>query len=447
MARQRPSDYLPAQVLARADFAQACAARDLGAVLKLAKQYGGVGFSASHLARRCELTVSRVQDYIYGRMRAQQVEIFERVADGLHIPGAMFNLGTRPWEGMDTGNPPEGDNVRRRQLLHAAGAELATAIVDRPATGSTASGPITGKRTIGMADVETVRKANNMFGRLNSKFGGGHSRAQANAFLTSTADPMIRHGSYTEAVRMELFSATAELYQLIGWMAYDTGQASIGRRYFRDGLRLCQEAGNDALAALTWGAMSFEAHFAGAAEEAVDLALAAQHVAKKAAIGPLRSRAAVMEAQGLALQGDKAGCVAALRKAEQEFFRPGRDVPSWLGYFDEACLAAMFAFAFRDLRLPEEAERFARSSLEAVDGYERGRLLRTAVLAGSLADQRRVDEACATAMLAVNMAGSIRSTVTGAHLTDVARRLTPFRATVEVRELYEHMVDSGIAVP
>jgi hypothetical protein len=178
----------------------------------------------------------------------------------------------------------------------------------------------------------------------------------------------------------------------------------------------------------------------------VDLALAAQQPAKMTAIGPLRAEAAMMEARGLALQGDKTGCLAALRTAEQEFATRGGDVPWWLSYRDEANLAGVFAVVFRDLRLPEEAERFAREA-GVNDGHERQRLIRTATLAAALADQRRVDEACATATLAVDMAGEIRSARTLVYLTDVAHRLAPFRTTVEVRGLYEHMVDTGIAVP
>jgi hypothetical protein len=162
------------------------------------------------------------------------------------------------------------------------------------------------------------------------------------------------------------------------------------------------------------------------------------------AIGALRSEAAVMEAHGLALEGDKSSCLTALRTAEQEFDARGRDVPAWLSYFDEAYLAAKFAQVFRDLGLPEEAERFARRSLEMADGYERGRLFNTAVLAGSLADQGRVDEACATAMVAVDMAGTIRSTRIVVYLSDVAHRLAPFQATAEVRALYERMADAGL---
>ena len=98
MVRQRPPDYLPAEVLAREDFIAACADRDLGAIFRVAKKWGGVGFTASHLARRCEMSVSRVQEYVKGK-QAQSLEVFERVADGLRIPGHMLGITRRPWEG------------------------------------------------------------------------------------------------------------------------------------------------------------------------------------------------------------------------------------------------------------------------------------------------------------------------------------------------------------
>lgn len=99
MARDETPNHLPAEVLAREDFGAACRNRDLGEVFRLAKKWGGPGFTASHLARRCELTVARVQDYINKRRKAQNLDLFTRVSDGLQIPGAMFGLAPRPWEG------------------------------------------------------------------------------------------------------------------------------------------------------------------------------------------------------------------------------------------------------------------------------------------------------------------------------------------------------------
>ncbi len=98
MSRYRPSDYLPAEVLKRQDFITACRDRDMGEILNIAEKWGGVGFSVSHIARRCEMTITQVQAYIKRRRQAQSLDIFERVSDGLHIPGPMLGIERRPWE-------------------------------------------------------------------------------------------------------------------------------------------------------------------------------------------------------------------------------------------------------------------------------------------------------------------------------------------------------------
>ncbi len=100
MARYRPPDYLPSEVLARPDFVAACKRRDLGKILAIANKYGGPGFTVSHLARRCEMTITQVQDYIKRGRQALSLDIFERVADGLHISGRMLGMTRRPWEGQ-----------------------------------------------------------------------------------------------------------------------------------------------------------------------------------------------------------------------------------------------------------------------------------------------------------------------------------------------------------
>ena len=102
MTRYRPPDHLPSEVLARPDFVAACQRRDLGKILAIASKYGGPGFTVSHLARRCEMTITQVQDYIKRGRQALSLDIFERVADGLHIPGRMLGMTRRPWEGQQS---------------------------------------------------------------------------------------------------------------------------------------------------------------------------------------------------------------------------------------------------------------------------------------------------------------------------------------------------------
>jgi hypothetical protein len=117
MPRYRPPDHLPAELLNRTDLSEACTDRDLGAVFGIAIKYG-VGFTPSHLARRCEMTVSKVQDYVNGRTLAQSIIVFERVADGLHIPGHMFGMARRPWEDPETSFPP-GDQAAAQAMVAA----------------------------------------------------------------------------------------------------------------------------------------------------------------------------------------------------------------------------------------------------------------------------------------------------------------------------------------
>lgn len=111
MARYRPPDHLPREVLARQDFIEACAGRDLGRILAIANKRSGPGFTVSHLARRCEMTVGQVGDYVKRGRQAQSIDIFERVADGLHIPGRMLGITRRPWEDERSTDSPSGDHA------------------------------------------------------------------------------------------------------------------------------------------------------------------------------------------------------------------------------------------------------------------------------------------------------------------------------------------------
>jgi hypothetical protein len=49
------------------------------------------------IARRCELTPSRVGEVIAGRRQLLHMDVVERIADGLRIPGHMLGLAGRSW--------------------------------------------------------------------------------------------------------------------------------------------------------------------------------------------------------------------------------------------------------------------------------------------------------------------------------------------------------------
>jgi hypothetical protein len=54
------------------------------------------------------MIITQVQNYIKRGRQALSLDIFERVADGLHIPGRMLGMTRRPWEGQLADNKPDG---------------------------------------------------------------------------------------------------------------------------------------------------------------------------------------------------------------------------------------------------------------------------------------------------------------------------------------------------
>jgi len=81
------------------------------------------------------------------------------------------------------------------------------------------------------------------------------------------------------------------------------------------------------------------------------------------------------------------------------------------------------------------------------DGYDRGRLFNTALLASTLADQGRVDEACAQAATAVRMSDNVRSVRGGAYLADLGQRLATHRTDSRVKAVYGPMHAAGVPTP
>jgi hypothetical protein len=70
------------------------------------------------------------------------------------------------------------------------------------------------------------------------------------------------------------------------------------------------------------------------------------------------------------------------------------------------------------------------------DGYERGLLFNTALLASTFGRSCRVDEACAKATTAVRMSNHVRSVRGGAYLADR-----------QVKALYGLMDAAGVPTP
>lgn len=91
----RPKE-LPVSLLTDPVMIEACQARDFGRIFRLVKARAGI--YPSMIARRCDLTPSRVGEVISGRRQLLHMDVIERISDGLRIPGHMLGLARRSWE-------------------------------------------------------------------------------------------------------------------------------------------------------------------------------------------------------------------------------------------------------------------------------------------------------------------------------------------------------------
>ena len=357
----------------------------------------------------------------------------EFAPDWRHAMGAALDL----WRG----------DMERRTFLRSAGFNataflppamrwLISSLDEKPTGG--------GERLIGAPDVEMVREITRTYRVLDNKYGGGHVRDSVVRFLSGDVAELV-NGRYDSATGRTLLGAVAETTQLAAWASYDAGMHGLAQRYFVQALRLAAGASDRPLGAEILAAMSHQASYMRSPAEAIDLARAAGRAAVDAGIGAIRAESAVLEAQGHAVGGDEAACTAALNNAEKLFDKTDRDAdPQWIGYFDEAYLAAKFGHCFVALGRGDLAQRFARRSLE-MDGrrYARGRQFNLALLALAHAQTGEVEEASRVGVEAVEAAEGLRSARAGDYLAELAGRLSKHVGLPAVQEFSDRLAVSG----
>lgn len=302
-------------------------------------------------------------------------------------------------------------------------------------------------RQVGSAEVEAVREITATFRRLDNKFGGGYGRSSIVHYLLDEVSPMLKTGSYSPQVGTALFSAVSELTLLAGWMAYDLEQHPVAQRYLIQALNLAQVGGDDALGAEILAGMSHQAAYLGQGDDAVDLARAAGHCAKRTGQPALIAEAHAAEAHGHALAGNPRLAVASLLAAEHALSSAdAANTPGWLSYFDEAYLAAKSARTLRDAGDPAQAIVQAERSLAMQDGYTRGRVFNLVLLATTYAEHSDVDQAADTGIRAIQATRGMSSARSISYLKDLRRRLAPHKRQPLVGS-FDHQVAALISAP
>ncbi|MEU4841755.1 helix-turn-helix domain-containing protein [Nocardia testacea] len=275
----------------------------------------------------------------------------------------------------------------------------------------------------GVAIADQIRSTVARMMTMDFQRGGGHVRQVLMRYYRAEVVPQL-HAVHPALARREIFSAAAEVAQLLGWSAYDAGRHAAASRYFVQGLRMAAEAGDHLLGARLLANLSHQANFVGNYQDAVMYARAAQTALRGQGTPSVETMCVMMEARGLASLADQRGASAAIHRADQLFERRNSDEPTWIGYYDAAELAGDTSHCFRDLQLAPQTRASIRAAL--TDGTPpRTRAFIQMVAGDAALIAGDLEEAGALAAAAVINADGLQSARYLRYLSDFRRRLPP----------------------
>jgi tetratricopeptide (TPR) repeat protein len=213
--------------------------------------------------------------------------------------------------------------------------------------------------------------------RLDDRLGGAAVQHRVEADLRLVRDLLDRRPQGRPERR--LLRIAADLAQLGGWAATDSGRHGAAQCHYLTGLRLAHAAGDRPLTVALWGGLALQAVITGQPQDA----LAAAEAAVRGAGGTpaaVRALAACRLARAHAALGSEGAFRRAAAEAERRLDAAEHDPgPPWLYWFDTAELAAQQGLALLDLGLPHEARPLLEQALATQEtSYVRERALYSA---------------------------------------------------------------------
>ena len=140
---------------------------------------------------------------------------------------------------------------------------------------------------------------------------------------------------------------------------------------------------------------------------------------------------------------DPSSCQQAIDRSRDAYeLARGREdeAPSWVRYFDGTKLIVDTGIAYARLGEAERAEPLIAEGLRReAAGRQRGRALHAYWLATAQFQQGKLDAACRSAVLALDLAAAIDSPRVTGHLQEFHRRLTPYARETPVIRFEERM--------
>lgn len=443
----------------------ALAARDFGVVFGLLNRRGGISLRA--LGAAVGMTGSRVQEIITGTRRVTSIDVVERIADALEIPGHQVGLAPRPWEhatavsivGTVGRGPVPPDTIMAPGLpWHWEAAPTVEAIytltrsdlvLDRRQAARTLaitvglplidpvqrwiSGPVTAlpraQRETGRItpeDVDRLEKAAQVFRTWDDSIGGGLARKAVIGQLNEVAE--IVRERHPAPTAQRLCRVMAELAKIAATMSWDCGMQAAAQKYSVLALQAVKPTGDRALGASILASMVRQLLYLDKPGDALELIRLAHDGSRTHATPRVRSMLYTREAWCYANLGRIESFRRATEMAEDELSKatPADHDPYWIEYFDAAELAGVTGG-----RLLSLAHRDPRQLAPAIEHISKAVELRSPTSLRS----RALDQA-GLAQLHF-LAGDIDQAVAiGTQAVETARRTKSDRVRLQMRELY-----------
>ncbi|MFC5800938.1 tetratricopeptide repeat protein [Streptomyces formicae] len=416
----RPQE-LPAGLLTNPEMIRACRVRDFTRVFRLVKAKAGI--YPSMIARRCDLTPSRVGEVIAGRRQLLHMDVIERIADGLRIPGHMLGLARRPWE------TPAALVVTDREVPQAPEPDRqAPESLPSPDVDSILA--LTQQTGLSAATLEAFRSSIEDYWRRDDQHGGEALRPAIVGQLRHVVG-LLKESRRTP-IQNGLYGVAAELARLTGWTYFDARQYNQARAYFTEALKLSKEIGDGQFMANVLACMSLQATYQDKPADSLALVTAAQDHARSARGTTPRvlSMLSMREAFAHASLGNQISTHGAISEAHHQFERiqPSDPDPLWVSYFDEPKLIVDTGIAHGRLGEATTAERLIADALRRENRTNhRGRAFHAFWLARTQLDQGKLEQACHTATQALESASAVTSERVTGHLREFYDQLVPHR--------------------
>lgn len=253
---------------------------------------------------------------------------------------------------------------------------------------------------------------------------------------------LLDQASYSERTGHKLHIALAELGQLAGWLAHDTGQPGLGQRYHVAALHAAHSADDRRLGAHILGCMADQAARHGRAADAVTLTESAVAGVRGRETPRLLAELYIRKAYALATLRDGSRCTAAISKArgQVEQFEPDSD-PLWLYWITPAEITAGAGDCLLQLGEPAQAADLLDTGIAMFDrSFVRDRQVYLTHSADALSrpgKQHDLEAALEQGLEAMRLTESLASARGVDCLRDLCTQMQSYAAVHAVRDFLE----------